>query len=328
MLASAIKQPEPKAFGSRISLRYGENAHQAAHAVTKKGIWSLAGVQPLQGKKLSYNNLLDMDAALFSLRCLVHGEPKENVGATIIKHTTPCGAAIARSTFKAFDRAWSSDELSAFGGIVCLSSEVDEPSAQALKSVFVEVIIAPSFSRQAREILAKKKNLRLIAIEEILDLKPPQQCQRSIWGGTLFQDADWPLKDIRQSSKIVTKRAPTESEWRSLEIGYRMSIPVKSNAIVLANAEHLIGVGAGQTSRVDAVMIAIMKAERYKHSLNNAALASDAFFPFADSIELASKAGITAIVQPGGSIRDKDVIEAANAQDLAMIFTNKRHFRH
>jgi phosphoribosylaminoimidazolecarboxamide formyltransferase/IMP cyclohydrolase len=316
--------------GSRTSsLRYGENPHQLAAVYTTKGdALDLAGAVPLQGKELSYNNLLDADAAIFALRCLVDSDGGAQAnGAVIIKHNTPCGAARASSAKDAWTRALAGDPVSAFGGIVAFSRPVDGDTATAMGDVFLEVIIAPSFTADARAILAKKTALRLLEIGNITSAPLPHLAVRSIAGGLLVQEHDRPTLDVR-SAKVVTKRAPTEQEWRDLDIAFRLCAPVKSNAITFARNEMLLAAGGGQTSRVDSVKIAVAKAIEHKHDLKGAALGSDAFFPFADGLEAAIAAGITAVAQPGGSKRDEEVIAAADKAGVTMVFTGKRHFRH
>jgi phosphoribosylaminoimidazolecarboxamide formyltransferase/IMP cyclohydrolase len=308
-------------------LRYGENPHQgAAVYTTGTDALDLAGAEPLQGKALSYNNLLDADAALFSLRCLVDGAGDEP-GAVVIKHGTPCGAARRATLADAWTEALSGDPVSAFGGIIALSHEVDAATAEAMSKVFLEVVLAPGFTDEAREVFAKKKNLRLMALPNIVTAALPSRQIRSVPGGLLVQDHDRPLTDIR-SAQVATKRAPTDDEWVALDLAFRMCAAVRSNAITLANAGKLIGAGGGQTSRVDAVRLAIEKARDHEHDISGAALGSDAFFPFPDGVETAAKAGVTAVAQPGGSKRDAEVIAACDEAGLTMVMTGERHFRH
>jgi phosphoribosylaminoimidazolecarboxamide formyltransferase/IMP cyclohydrolase len=313
------------------SLRYGENPHQLAAVYAIKGdALDLASSVPLQGKELSYNNLLDADAAIFALRCLVDGTNAN--GAVIVKHNTPCGAATATSASGAWTRALAGDPVSAFGGIVAFSRAVDEECAKAMADTFLEVVIAPGFTPEARALLAKKSQLRLLAIDNVATAPLPRFAMRSIAGGVLAQEHDRPPLDVR-AAKVVTKRAPTDAEWAALDVAFRLSAPVKSNAITLVRALEdgcamLIGAGGGQTSRVDSVKIAVAKAHEHKHSTTGAALGSDAFFPFADGLLAAADAGVSAVAQPGGSKRDDEVIAAADARNIAMVLTGTRHFRH
>ncbi len=309
------------------TLRYGENPHQAA-AVYASGLdaLDLAGTDPLQGKELSYNNLLDADADIFSLRCLLD-DVETGTGAVVIKHGTPCGAARSTSLSDAWQLALAGDPLSAFGGIVALGSEVDEEAARALAGVFLEVVLAPGFSDGARAVFEKKKNLRLLALPTLRSAPLPRHQLRSVPGGFLRQDHDRALTSLK-SAKVVTKRQPSAEEWAGLDVAFRLCAAVRSNAITLARGEQLIGAGGGQTSRVDAVRIAIEKALTHEHVVRGAALGSDAFFPFPDGVEEAAKAGVTAVAQPGGSKKDADVIAAADAAGVTMVFTGERHFRH
>lgn len=276
---------------------------------------------------MSYNNLLDADAATFSLRALMDGQPDNLQGCVVIKHGTPCGAAIS-TDYSAVQDAISGDPTSAFGGIIALSSEVQAAHADILSSLFLEVVIAQKFSNDARKIFSRKKNLRLLEIPELMSAPLSKFSMRSISGGdVLLQQADMPFTKIREA-QIVTKRSPTDAEYKALDIAFRMCVPTKSNAITLANSSKLLGSGSGQTSRVDSVEIAFKKAKTHGHTVNGASLGSDAFFPFTDGIEKAAQAGVKAIAQPGGSIRDKEVIACADEHGLAMLFTGERHFRH
>jgi phosphoribosylaminoimidazolecarboxamide formyltransferase/IMP cyclohydrolase len=324
------------AVGERTSsLRYGENPHQHAGVYTLRGALrgeplDLAGAVPLQGKELSYNNLLDADAALFALRCLVDGLGKgaSAAGCVVIKHNTPCGAARAPTTVDAWKRAFAGDPLSTFGGIVAFSTPVDGHTAEAFGDVFLELILAPDFTADARAILAKKSSLRLLSVPNLVTAPLPRFAIRSIAGGILVQDHDKPTLDLRTTAKVVTKRAPTDEEWAALDVAFRMCAPVKSNAITFVRGEQLLSAGGGQTSRVDSVKIAVAKASEHKHDLKGSVLGSDAFFPFADGLEVAIAAGITAVAQPGGSKRDEEVIAAADKANVAMVMTGRRHFRH
>ncbi len=307
-------------------LRYGENPHQRAafYALpTPPGEPSLARAETLHGKALSYNNLLDLDAAL---NIAVDLAP---TGAVVIKHGNPCGAAEAlgdEALVDVYRRARATDADSAFGGVVGLNAEVDAATAAALAETFLEAIIAPGFSAEALAVLTGKKNLRLVRH----DPWPGQAHHlelRRVAGGLLVQDRDAQIDDVR-GARVATKRAPTEAEWSALTFAWRLVKHVKSNAIVFARSGHLLGVGAGQMSRVDASRIAAEKAARAGHDLAGSVVASDAFFPFADGVEAAAAAGATAVVQPGGSVRDAEVVEAADRLGLAMVFTGARHFRH
>ena len=309
-------------------LRYGENPHQLAAVYTNpQDAVQLAGAPLLQGKALSYNNLLDAEAAFFSLRCLTDEAASDDASVVVIKHGTPCGAAQGSGLLETWQDALSGDPVSAFGGIVASNQPIDGPTAEAMSKIFLEVIVAPGFSEEARTILARKTNLRLLSVPNLTAGELPTWALRSLPGGFLVQQHDRPFTKM-QEAEVVTKRQPTAEEWRALDIAFRMSAAVRSNAITLVQGKKLIGSGGGQTSRVDSVRLAIEKANAHEHTLQGAALGSDAFFPFADGVEAAARAGIAAIAQPGGSKRDAEVIEAADAQGLTMVFTGERHFRH
>jgi phosphoribosylaminoimidazolecarboxamide formyltransferase/IMP cyclohydrolase len=312
-------------FEKELSLRYGENPHQRAAFYREPRIPeapTVAFSEVLQGKALSYNNLLDLDAAL----ALVLEFP-ESPAAVVIKHNTPCGVARADSLLEAYRAAHAVDPVSAFGGIVAFNREVDAEVAEALAEIFLEAVIAPSFTDGAREVLAAKKNLRLLAAGARLaraDARPGQTLElRSISGGLLVQDRD--ALEPETEWKVVTKRAPTPDEDRAMRFAWRICKHVKSNAIVHAGPNVLLASGGGQTSRVDAAKIA---AARGGEALRGSAVASDAFFPFRDGLDVVVEAGATCVVQPGGSVRDAEVIEAADAHGIAMVFTGTRHFRH
>ncbi len=296
-----------------IALRYGENPHQA-------GAFYLDPLRPLpfevlQGKPLSYNNLLDLEAAWRAVQDL------PAPASVIVKHNNPCGAAVADTAAQAFRRALASDPESAYGGIVAFNCEVDEEAAMALREIFLEVIVAPAYRPEAITHLAKKKACRVLRMKEE---DVPALEIRSALGGFLVQTPDRESEDPA-TWKVVTRRSPSASEWEDLRFAWRVVRHVRSNAIVLAREGQTVGIGAGQMSRVDAVRIAVGKAgERAR----DAVLASDAFFPFPDGVEVAAVAGVTAIIQPGGSIRDPEVIEAADRWGIAMVFTGRRHFRH
>jgi phosphoribosylaminoimidazolecarboxamide formyltransferase/IMP cyclohydrolase len=314
------------------SLRYGENPHQqaAVYKVASGSELDLASVEPLQGKELSYNNLLDADAAIYALRCLVDGS-EGGPAAVVVKHNTPCGAARSTSTTLAWKHALAGDPVSAFGGIVAFAGTVDGDCARAVSDTFLEVIVAQRFDDEAREILSKKSQLRLLELPGLVTRPLPRHAVRSIPGGLLVQQHDRVPSSVRDGT-VVTKRAPTEAEWQALDLAWRLCAPVKSNAITLANTVdgqvRLIAAGGGQTSRVDSARIAVSKATEHGHSLKGAAAGSDAFFPFADGLLVLADAGITAVAQPGGSKRDDEVIAAANERGIAMVMIGARHFRH
>jgi phosphoribosylaminoimidazolecarboxamide formyltransferase/IMP cyclohydrolase len=291
--------------------------------------------QTHQGKELSYTNLLDLDAA--ARIALEFTEP----AAVVIKHTNPCGTATGASIAEAYVRARDIDPLSAFGGIVGLNREIDAGTATALTSTFIEAVIAPSFTDEAKAILAKKVNLRVVTADFALMANLPTLMgrgehaigtdMRSFLGGMLHQEPDrvtearnpWPDGDM---PKVVTKRQPTAEEWTALRFAWRVCAHVKSNTIVFTGPDRTLAVGAGQMSRVDAVKVAVMKAS--PGSLKGSVVASDAFFPFRDGLDALADAGATAVVQPGGSVKDAEVIAAADERGLTMVFTGRRHFRH
>ncbi len=303
-------------------LRYGENPHQRGAFYREYRAPAEATVafsSVLQGKELSYNNLLDLDAALGLVL-----EFTEAPAAVVIKHNTPCGVALDPVLEQAYRRARAIDETSAFGGIVALNREVDEATAKALAETFLECVIAPGYSAAALAVLATKKNLRLLATPPGAAARPRAQLDlRSISGGALVMDRD----AVEPSSewKVVTKRTPTDTEWAALKFAWRVCKHVKSNAIVFAEPTGLLAVGGGQTSRVDSVKIA---ATRGQERLRGSAVASDAFFPFRDGLDALAQAGAKSVVQPGGSVRDAEVIAAADEHGISMIFTGIRHFRH
>jgi phosphoribosylaminoimidazolecarboxamide formyltransferase/IMP cyclohydrolase len=311
----------PLALERRQSMRYGENPHQAAALYIPAGAPAagLAGAKQLQGKELSYNNLVDLDAA-WALACEFR-----RPGVAIIKHNNPCGAAEQDSLTEAYVKALACDPISAFGGVLAFNQTLDAATAEEVAKLFVECIVAPGYDAAALEKFAAKKNLRLLEmlrgeIVEELDLK-------RISGGMLVQEPD--RHELAESElKVVTDRAPTPPEKRALMFGWKVCKHVKSNAIVFAREGQTVGVGAGQMSRVDSVKIAVIKAATAGLSLEGSVVASDAFFPFPDGVEQAGKAGATAVIQPGGSVRDADVIAAANKLGMAMVFSGVRHFRH
>jgi phosphoribosylaminoimidazolecarboxamide formyltransferase/IMP cyclohydrolase len=295
-------------------LRYGENPHQQA-ALYRLGDRGIAGAEQLHGKELSYNNLVDLDAAWLLV------EEFSGPAAAIIKHTNPCGCAEQTSLAEAYRKALEADPVSAFGGVLAFNRELDGEAAGEVAKLFVEAIAAPAFSDEALAILTAKKNLRLVKVKA---LAKPELVVKSITGGLLAQTADTGTL-VESEVRVTTKRPPTPEEMCALLFAWRVSKHVKSNAIVFAKAGQSVSVGAGQMSRVDSVKVAAMKAVL---PLEGTVLASDAFFPFADGLEEAAKHGITAAIQPGGSVRDEEVIAAANRLNLAMVFTGVRHFRH
>ena len=311
--------PFERAYG----LRYGENPHQAGAFYTEKnaapGSLSRAESLGAGGKELSFNNLVDVEAALDAVR------EYEQPAAVVVKHTNPCGVAVAAALDVAYRTARDADALSAFGGIVALNREVDEATAKLLAETFLECVVAPSFSATALEVLRAKKNLRLLATGTWLGADHASLQYKRVGGGLVVQTRDATAPGEVTNGKIASKRKPSAAELKSLEFAWRVCKHVKSNAIVLAHDEHTVGVGAGQMSRVISVQIACEKAGALT---KGSVLASDAFFPFPDGVEAAARAGVTAIAQPGGSVKDADVIAAADAHDIAMVMTGVRHFRH
>lgn len=312
-LATEIHEPLVKVG----DLRYGENPHQQAALYRAADAPELGGATVHQGKALSYNNLVDLDAAVQAVA--EFDEP----AAVIVKHTNPCGVGRdADALATAYARGLAGDPVSAFGGIVAFNRSVDGSLAATLCERFFEVIAAPAYTDDALERFREKKNLRIV---ELSSMVAPALVPRSTWFGTLVQTADPRVSDHAEAWDVVTKRAPTDEEAIALAFLWRVCKHVKSNAIVVGTDQSTLGIGAGQMSRVDAVELAVKKATG---PLQGAALASDAFFPFKDGVEAAAAAGIRAIVQPGGSVRDDEVIEACNALGIAMVFTGHRHFRH
>jgi phosphoribosylaminoimidazolecarboxamide formyltransferase/IMP cyclohydrolase len=302
------------AYSKTADLRYGENPHQAAALYGDGTGDGVAGGQQLQGKELSYNNLVDLDAAWELV------QEFDQPAVAIIKHSNPSGVAIAPSVVEAYQKALATDPVSAFGSVIGVNREVDDGLAEELAKLFVEAIAAPSFSEGARAKFSAKKNLRLLVVK----LAGPGKVVKQISGGLLLQDED--LDDVTGSKfKVVTGRQPTAEEMAALLFAWRVAKHVKSNAIVYARDGQTIGVGAGQMSRVDAAKFGAMKAVL---PLDNSVAASDAFFPFPDGLEAVATAGATAVIQPGGSVRDQEVIDAANRLGLAMVFTGVRHFLH
>ena len=327
-LSMRAGDPFPDEFSASFrkaqELRYGENPHQRAafyRAFQAPAAPSVGFADVLQGKELSYNNLLDLDAAL-ALALEFPARP----AAVIIKHNTPCGVALADGLETAYRIARAVDEVSAFGGIVALNREVDADTARSLAETFLEAVIAPGYAAEAREVLAAKKNLRLLDARSGWPpgaRAAPSLELRSVSGGLLVQDRDAVEPEL--GWKVVTRRAPTPAEEAGLRFAWRVCKHVKSNAIVFSTADRLLAAGGGQTSRVDSVKIA---AGRGGEALRGSAVASDAFFPFRDGVDALAQAGARAVAQPGGSVRDAEVVAAADEHDLAMVFTGVRHFRH
>jgi phosphoribosylaminoimidazolecarboxamide formyltransferase/IMP cyclohydrolase len=323
--------PDYRAFGGRLlqALRYGENPHQNAAFYRAPGVrFGVATARQLQGKELSYNNINDTDAAF---ECVAEFDAKRTAACVIVKHANPCGVAEGASLLVAYTKALACDPTSAFGGIVALNRPLDTEAARAITEIF---IIAPDASEEAIKIVAAKKNLRLLIAGGLPDSRAPGLLVKSVAGGLLVQSRDNAVVDQMQL-KTVTKRQPTEKELADLRFAFRVAKHVKSNTIVYAKDRATVGIGAGQMSRVDAARIAARKAEDVAKTLNLTAsltkgsvVASDAFFPFADGLLVAIEAGATAVIQPGGSMRDDEVIKAADAHGIAMVFTGVRHFRH
>ncbi len=304
------------------SLRYGENPHQAAafYADPDCPPPSMAHCRQLQGKELSYNNYLDGETALEMIR--EFSEP----ACVILKHLNPCGAAWGGDCLEAYKLALACDPVAAFGGIVGVNRPVGRELAEELGKLFLEVIIAPAFDAEARAVFEKKKNLRLLEAGE-LSPRPRRLTYKSVSGGMLVQEQDIELTP-RDAMKVVTKRQPSEEEWQGLMFAWKACKWVKSNAIVYTDRQRTLGVGAGQMSRIDAARLGIEKARGAGHDLAGSCLGSDAFFPFRDVVDLAAQAGVKAIIQPGGSVRDEESIAAADEHGLVMVFTATRHFRH
>lgn len=325
--AKTLGEPFPETIAlsakRKQSLRYGENPHQQAAFYTTDASIGIGAASQLQGKELSYNNINDADAALQIVQEFT------DPAAVIVKHANPCGVAFAGNLEEAYDRALASDPVSAFGGILAFNREISATLAEKIAGMFVEAIIAPAVDKEAEAIFAKKKNLRVLVTDNMTPPNGGQQV-KTVQGGLLVQDCDYDVTEASQL-QVVTKRQPTEKELAELLFAFKVCKHVKSNAIILVKDGATIGIGAGQMSRVDSSRIAAMKAADCKENPDRAkgsVLASDAFFPFADGLEQAASVGVTAVIQPGGSIRDEEVIAAADAHNIAMVFTGKRHFRH
>lgn len=325
-------QEQESPFASKIQLtfkkiqdlRYGENPHQKAAFFKEEGAdFGIVTAKQWQGKELSFNNILDLESAYRC--CREFACP----ACVIVKHLNPCGVALAPSLSDAFLKARQGDPVSSFGGIVALNGPVDKQVALLIAETFFEAVIAPDFDDAAREIFQKRKNLRVLSLGHF-EANPAYLDYRRVGGGLLVQEADTTIADVARG-RVVTQRKPTQKEIADLNFAWHVVKHVKSNAIVLARDNQTVGIGAGQMSRIDAVTIAGMKARdsfKDRDILKAAVMASDAFFPFRDGVDAAARLGITAIVQPGGSIRDKEVIAACNEHDMAMVFTGMRHFRH
>ena len=327
-------QPRRLSFSAALSqnLRYGENPHQSASFYVDESINSgIGAAYQIQGKELSYNNINDADAALELVNEFTESD---GAAAVIIKHANPCGVGVANNLVEAYKAALHCDTTSAFGGIVAVNQIIDEESAREITKVFTEVVIAPGITDGGRKVFSSKSNLRLLTVEKSTNLARQSKVIRHVSGGYLVQDKD--RKPLSQNSlRVVTNRNPTDSEFQDMLFAWKVAKHVKSNAIVYAKDLCTVGIGAGQMSRVDSCMIAAKKAEDMATAqgldelpTQGSALASDAFFPFADGLEAAIEAGASSIIQPGGSIRDNEVINAANEAGLAMIFTGMRHFKH
>ncbi len=329
-----VEHPGWRSFGGRLAevTRYGENPHQqAAFYVTGEKRPGVATARQVQGKQLSYNNINDTDAA-FEL--VAEFDPARTAAVAIIKHANPCGVAEGATLKEAYLKALACDPVSAFGGIVALNRPLDAEAAEEIAKVFTEVIIAPGASPEAEAIIAGKKNLRLLVTDGTPDPRAPGLTAKTVSGGLLVQSRDNGAVDDLEL-QVVTKRAPSEAELADMTFAFRVAKHVKSNAIVYARGAATVGIGAGQMSRVDSSRIAARKAQDAAEAAGSAepatkgsVVASDAFFPFADGLLSAVEAGATAVIQPGGSMRDQEVIDAADAAGIAMVFTGMRHFRH
>jgi phosphoribosylaminoimidazolecarboxamide formyltransferase/IMP cyclohydrolase len=325
LMKDGQKDPFPETvsfqFAKTQGLRYGENPHQKAafYRASEVDEPCVSGATKLQGKELSFNNILDADAAIETVKEF------EETAVVVIKHTNPCGVAVSSSSLAdAYRKAKSCDPVSAFGGIVASNREVDEETAKEITSIFTEVVIAPDYSEEALKVLNTKKGLRVLKVPFSSGYDAKGFDMRKVVGGMLVQNRDLGKVDIKQC-KVVTKRNPTPEEYKAMEFAWKVCKHVKSNAIIYAVQDQTVGIGAGQMSRIDSSKIAVDKAQ---FSIKGTIMASDAMFPFRDSVDEAAKAGATAIIQPGGSIRDKEVIQAADEANMTMIFTGMRHFRH
>jgi phosphoribosylaminoimidazolecarboxamide formyltransferase/IMP cyclohydrolase len=332
--SSLGEDKKPQAWGQTVNfhvsklqdMRYGENPHQSAafYGVGSDIGPSIARARQFQGKELSFNNILDADAALNTV--LEFAE----IATVAIKHNNPCGVALSETSLAdSFRKAKACDPVSIFGGVIAFNRTVDEETAKELKDIFLEIVIAPSFTAEAKAVLSSAKRLLNVRLLE-LDMSQPQRGGydlRRVRGGLLMQDWDTGTVDVR-ACKVVTERKPSADEYRALDFAWRVCRHVKSNTIVFASADQVLGVGAGQMSRIDSTKIAVMRASTHGLDLKGSAVASDAFYPFRDGLDEAAQAGAKSVIQPGGSIKDEEVIAAANEHGIAMIFTGMRHFRH
>jgi phosphoribosylaminoimidazolecarboxamide formyltransferase/IMP cyclohydrolase len=309
-----------RAFEKVLELPYGENPHQRAAYYAQIGARThvLSMVSQVGGKELSFNNVLDLDAARLLIREF------QIPACVIVKHNNPCGVAVGATVIDAYQRAFAGDPMSAYGGVICLNRRVDQRLAQALVGQFIEVVFAPGYDDDALEVLATKPKMRVLDDRERRSPNLIDPALRQVLGGMLVQDRDSDLEE-RGEMQVVSERRPTETEWQELSFAWKVCKHVRSNAIVLSHDLATVGIGAGQMSRVDSVRLALEKAQS---DLAGGVMASDAYFPFADGPQMAIKAGITAIIQPGGSIRDPEVVAAVDAAGAAMVFTGRRHFRH
>jgi phosphoribosylaminoimidazolecarboxamide formyltransferase/IMP cyclohydrolase len=304
-------------------LRYGENPHQSAAFYRNPNYLgaSITNANQIHGKELSFNNILDLDSSLqIALQF-------NNPAAVIVKHTNPCGVALGNNLVAAYQNARSTDPQSAFGGVLACNRPVDADTAKEMSEHFLEAIIAPRFESSALTILQQKKNIRLLTYPPVETREKKEYDLKTVKGGVLYQEMDM-ISDNIEDAKVVTERQPTTDEWGALTFAWKIARFCKSNCVVITNRNRTLGIGAGHVSRVDAVEWAIYKVNKEKLSLEKAVLASDGFFPFRDNVDLLAKTGIKAVVQPGGSIRDPEVIAAANEHKLAMVFTGIRHFKH
>ncbi|WP_034537865.1 bifunctional phosphoribosylaminoimidazolecarboxamide formyltransferase/IMP cyclohydrolase [Carnobacterium inhibens] len=325
-LSTSVGEEEPEkltlTYDLKQKLRYGENGHQVANFYQESLIvpFSIANAIQLHGKELSYNNIKDADAAIRMIR--EFDEP----AVVAVKHMNPCGVGIAETIEEAFDRCYAADPVSIFGGIVVANRQLDNVTAEKLNSMFLEIVLAPSYTKEALDTLSKKKNIRIMTLD-FSTAKVGGKEVVSVLGGILEQTQDISTEDTAVNWEVLTDRKPTEDEMNAMDFAWKIVKHVKSNAIVLANSKQSVGIGAGQMNRIGAVKIAIEQAEA-SSAIEDAVLASDAFFPMNDSVEYAAQHGIRAIIQPGGSIKDKESIEMANKYGMTMLKTNVRHFRH
>ena len=332
--SSLDQEKKPQRWGETVNIqvsklqdmRYGENPHQSAAFYGTKGDDgpSISRAKQFQGKELSFNNILDADAALSTVLEFA------DIATVAIKHNNPCGVALSgKSLADSFRKAKACDPISIFGGVIAFNRPVDEETALELKDIFLEIVIAPSFTPEAKAVLASQKRLLNIRLLEC-DMSQPQTGGydlRRVRGGMLIQDWDTGKINVRDC-KVVTERKPTDDEYRALDFAWRVCRHVKSNTIVFASPDQVLGVGAGQMSRIDSTKIAVLRAATHGLDLKGSAVASDAFYPFRDGLDEAANGGAKSIIQPGGSIKDQEVIDAANEHGIAMIFTGMRHFRH